>query len=158
MTYLSRAAHISECGRYRYMLERAWGSGTTRLLIVGLNPSTADALVDDPTIRRCVGFAKGLGYDGLLMGNLFAARSTSPAALGDFADPVGPENDAWLRKLQKRAHNVVAAWGNGGRLYGRSDQVLKKLRSLSCFGVTSLGEPRHPLYLAANTPLQPFQR
>src|ERR1700755_2395175 len=119
MTYLSQAAHISSCGRYRYMLERVWSEGNNSLLIVGLNPSTADALLDDPTIRRCVGFAKGLGYGGLLMGNLFAARSTSPSALTGFEDPVGPENDAWLLKLQHRAHATVAAWGNGGRLFER---------------------------------------
>lgn len=157
MPYLSQAAHISSCGRYRYMLERAWGRGNARLLIVGLNPSTADALLDDPTIRRCVGFAKGLGYDGLLMGNLFAARSTSPSALASFEDPVGPENDEWLLKLQNRARGTVAAWGNGGRLNGRSQQVLKEMKNVSCFGVTNLGEPRHPLYLPATTPLQRFQ-
>jgi hypothetical protein len=158
MTYLGRAAQISECGHYRYMLERVWGVGTTRLLIIGLNPSTADALVDDPTIRRCVGFARTLGYDGLLVGNLFAARSTSPANLQKFWDPVGPENDVWLQRLQKRAHRVVAAWGNGGRLLGRNQAVLRLLTAFDCFGVTSIGEPRHPLYLSADTALQPFPR
>jgi hypothetical protein len=158
MMYLGRAAHISDCGRYRYMLERVWGPGSSRLLIVGLNPSTADAFIDDPTIRRCVGFAKRFGYEGLLMANLFAARSTSPATLAGLEDPIGPENDTWLRLLEKRALCVVAAWGNGGRLHGRSQYVKSLLSNLRCFGLTGIGEPRHPLYLAAHTPLEPLTR
>jgi hypothetical protein len=138
------------------MLERAWGRGHSRLLIIGLNPSTADALLDDPTIRRCVGFARALGHDGLLVGNLFAARSTSPDALREFSDPVGPDNDAWLQKLEKRAARVVVAWGNGGCLAGRNQEVLRLITSPHCFGTTALGEPRHPLYLPASATLQPF--
>lgn len=138
------------------MLERVWGSGTSRLLVIGLNPSTADAYQDDATIRRCVSFAETLGAAGLLVGNLFAARSTSPQGLRNFADPVGLENDAWLGRLQRRASRVVVAWGNGGRLMGRNTRVLALVQTPYCFGITKLGEPRHPLYLPASVALRPF--
>jgi hypothetical protein len=140
------------------MLERAWGKGASRLLVIGLNPSTADASVDDPTIRRCVSFAKAFGFDGLLVGNLFAARATDPNHLESFADPIGPDNDSWIRKLQVRAERVVVAWGNGGRLGGRSEDVMKVLRSPYCLGTTRYGEPRHPLYLHQSTQLEPYRR
>lgn len=147
LDYRAGSAVISDCGKYRYALERSWGDGRSRLLIIGLNPSTADAAVDDPTVRRCVGFGKSLGFDGLLIGNLFAARSTSPAALVKFNDLVGPENDRWLVELQARAGQVIVAWGNGGRLNERGKEVMRLLRSPFCFGKTGAGEPRHPLYL-----------
>ena len=121
--------------------------------MVGLNPSTADGDADDPTVRRCVGFARTLGFSGLLVGNLFALRSTSPSQLSVANDPVGPENDRWLGELQARSTLVVAAWGNYGRLFGRSQIVLEILNTPKCFGVTAWGEPRHPLYLAASSKL-----
>lgn len=151
--YRDKSAVISDCFEYRYVLERVWGTNTSRLLVIGLNPSTADSMVDDPTIRRCVGFAQSFGYDGLLVGNLFAARSASPTRLKQIADPVGPDNDWWLDKLQSRANRVVAAWGNGGRLNGRSSDVFCSLKNPYCFGRTKLGEPRHPLYLRGSTVL-----
>ena len=154
--YLDTSATISVCTKYRYSLERVWDTGSTRVMIVGLNPSTADADSDDPTIRRCVGFARSNGFDGLLVTNLFAARSTSPAALLEMDDPVGPENDHWIGRLTRRATKVVIAWGNGGRLKRRDEEVLKVLAGSYCFGKTQLGAPRHPLYLARTTALQLF--
>lgn len=123
------------------------------MLVIGLNPSTADQSKDDPTIRRCVGFAKSLGYSGLLMANLFGFRSTQPEFLRACADPIGPENDEWLKNLHSQAALTVAAWGNWGQLFDRGSHVRARLSSLHCFGVTSKGEPKHPLYLAASTRL-----
>jgi hypothetical protein len=154
--YTASTATISECNRYRYSLERAWSAGTSRLLVIGLNPSTADSSADDPTVRRCVGFAKQFGFDGLLIGNLFAARSTSPVALRSFEDPIGPDNDMWLQKLQAKAGRVVVAWGNGGRNGGRSAAVIGLLRDPYCFGKTRMGEPLHPLYLPGSADLVRF--
>lgn len=156
MMYTSTAAEISACGRYRYFLERVWAAGSDRMLVVGLNPSTADATLDDATIRRCVGFAKAMGFSGLHMANLFALRSTDPKALQARTHPVGPDNDAWLAKLHGQATVVVAAWGNWGKLYDRGSVVRQQYPGLQCFGVTALGEPKHPLYLPATTKLCPL--
>jgi hypothetical protein len=154
--YRASSAVISHCGRYRYALERVWEEGLSRLLIVGLNPSTADGSTDDPTVRRCVGFGRSLGFSGLLVGNLFAARSTSPVALQQCDDPVGPENDRWLVELEQRADKVIVAWGNRGRLLNRNEQVLTLLRNPYCFGRTAAGEPRHPLYLRRGVAVEPL--
>lgn len=152
--YVIQRAEISACTSYRYVLERSWSAGTRRVLFVGLNPSTADAVEDDPTIRRCVGFAKGFGFDGMLMANLFAARSTKPSTLADFKDPIGPENDGWISVLERHADLVIAAWGNGGKFMGRSQFVREMLDDARCFGKTAKGEPKHPLYLPANCGLK----
>lgn len=126
------------------------------MLIIGLNPSTADASNDDATIRRCVHFAKVAGCSSLAMANLFAARSTDPKALSSFRDPIGPENDRWLANLYASSNIRVAAWGAWGYFLGRGEQVARQLPNLLCFGVTSKGFPRHPLYLANNTQLVPL--
>lgn len=154
--YISKTATLSSCQQYRYSLERIWETSDHLLLVVGLNPSTADADEDDPTIRRCVGFAKRLGFSGLLVANLFAARSTSPLGLKNFADPIGADNDLWLTRLQSRAARIVVAWGNGGSLGSRSGEVLKLLRDPYCFGKTQSGHPRHPLYLRGTSPIERY--
>lgn len=154
--YLISTAQISDCGAYRYALERAWSIGTSRMLFVGLNPSTADWVSDDPTIRRCVHFAKREGHDGLLMGNLFAFRTKSPAELRKAPLPVGSENDYWLEKLAERATQVVLAWGNHGRLLGRDRLVAVKFKGADCFGITKDGQPIHPLYQRSNALLRAF--
>lgn len=154
--YLISTAQISDCGAYRYALERAWSIGTSRMLFVGLNPSTADCVSDDPTIRRCVQFAKREGHDGLLMGNLFAFRTKSPAELRKALLPVGPDNDYWLKKLGERATQVVLSWGNHGRLLGRDQSVAAMFKGAFCFGITGEGQPTHPLYQRHDTPLRAF--
>src|SRR5882724_4976365 len=95
---IGNGAVLSDCERYRYALWRRWAERPA-VLFVGLNPSTADALQDDPTIRRCIRFAKAWGYGALYMGNLFAFRATDPRAMKAEADAVGPDNDGWLRQL-----------------------------------------------------------
>jgi hypothetical protein len=88
-----RAAVLSECGRYRYVLTRTWDHDLAACAFIGLNPSTADAHEDDPTIRRCIRFARDWGHGGLIMLNLFAWRSTDPRGLLDAIFPVGPPAD-----------------------------------------------------------------
>ena len=99
-------AKISDCGQYRYMLKRIWEQGKPLVLFICLNPSTADVEQDDPTVRKCISLARDLGYGGLIMANLFAFRATKPKDLKSARNPVGPENDAWLRKLRKQASVV----------------------------------------------------
>jgi hypothetical protein len=114
-----------------------------------LNPSTADEAVDDPTIRRCVGFARSWGFGGLAVGNLFAFRTPTPAALRSAPNPIGLGNDDWLARLRDESDLIVAAWGDHGRFLGRAAAVRAALPGLHHLGLTKLGEPRHPLYLPA---------
>jgi hypothetical protein len=147
---------VSPCGEYRYWLTRRLAMGERVVLFVGLNPSTADAAEDDPTIRRCVGFARRWGFDWLYMGNLYAYRSTDPKALYTVADPVGPDNQEALKWMAQRAELIVAAWGKN-RLNCYAHTLAGWLLSLpqtQCLGWNKDGSPKHPLYLAADTPLQ----
>jgi hypothetical protein len=125
-------------------------------MIIGLNPSTADETVDDPTIRRCAQFARSWGYGGLCMANLFAFRAAKPADMFAASDPIGRGNDEWLVKLAESAGVVVAAWGNGGTHLGRTEEVTRLIPNLYCLRMNRSGQPAHPLYLPANlrpTPL-----
>jgi hypothetical protein len=145
--------------RYRYVLWRVWGESARRLVVIGLNPSTADAPADDPTIRRLVAFAKGFRRDGLVMLNLFAFRATRPSLMLAADDPIGPDNDRYLDECTRGMQDiVVVAWGAIGAVRGRDREVAGRLRLCSpmCFGVTKSGQPRHPLYLKADTPLVRF--
>lgn len=116
-------------------------------MFVGLNPSTADETRDDPTIRRCMAFAKAWGYGGLCMTNLFSFRATDPKDMKAAADPVGPENDAHLLALAEGAGVIIAAWGANGTHKGRDKDVRKLLPTLYCLAMTKGGHPGHPLYL-----------
>ncbi|UXC17445.1 DUF1643 domain-containing protein [Comamonas squillarum] len=145
------AAVISDCGQYRYMLSRQIGLTDRVVTFIGLNPSTADATLDDPTIRRCIGFAKRRDAGLLVMVNLFALRSTDPRALQAHTEPVGPENDTWIDRAVSMADIAIAAWGNGGTLMGRSDAVRGRLQQrLEALAITNTGMPKHPLYVRAD--------
>ena len=117
------------------------------VMFVGLNPSTADAAKDDPTVRRCAGFARRWGFGGLYLVNLFACRATDPALFASIPDPVGPDNNAVIARTALGADMVVAAWGNLGHASERSHDVLAMLqRRVYCLDCTARGAPRHPLY------------
>jgi len=118
------------------------------ILLIGLNPSTADASHDDPTIRRCIGFARDWGCGGLWVLNLFAFRATFPRDLRAAEDPVGPRNDRWLRLVAGHCTRIVACWGNDGAFLGRSTDVRRMLGDrLEVIRLNASGEPAHPLYL-----------
>lgn len=145
-------ATISPCGKYRYRLSRVWGEGPERRVFVMLNPSTADAEHDDPTIRRCIAFAQAWGDSGLEVVNLFALRATDPRELkkAGAIHAIGPENDAHLLAATAMAGDrwVIAAWGTGGTLYGRDKQVRRLLAGrLAYLRLTKDGHPAHPLRL-----------
>lgn len=144
-------AVFSPCRQYRYKLWRTWHSEKPFLNVIGLNPSTADETVDDPTIRRCIQFAKDWGYGGLIMSNLFAFRATLPSVMKAQADPIGIENDQWLQASAAQAGLVLAAWGNDGEYLNRGRTVAAMIRNLHCLGVTKSGQPKHPLYLPKTT-------
>jgi hypothetical protein len=129
-----------------------------------LNPSTADAALDDPTIRRCMGFASDHGFGGIRVVNLFALRSTDPSELRSQPEPVGPENDTWLARTFGEAAQddlpVIAAWGVHGVFRGRDRQVIALGRRmgarLACLGTSKAGHPRHPLYIRRDQPFEEF--
>jgi hypothetical protein len=117
-------------------------------MVVGLNPSTADEVRNDPTVARCVNYARRWGLGGLIMMNAFAVRGTNPRVLREVPDPVGPDNDFWLSRMAREASLIVAAWGNHGLWLERQTKVLSLIdREVYCLGVTKQGAPRHPLYL-----------
>lgn len=150
---VQRGAVISECGNYRYAITRLWDVQIPGLLFIGLNPSTADADSDDPTLRRCMRFAESWGYGGVIMANLFAFRATNPGVLRQVPDPVGPDNDHWLGRLRAETELAVAAWGHSGTLHDRAHSVAGRLGKLYCLGRTKTGAPRHPLYVRGTAQL-----
>lgn len=193
MTYLHKGASISNCGRYRYRLWREWrGTGTDKTwawlkgedgkvavdgagaplgepksaLFIMLNPSTADGDQDDPTIRRCVGFAKAWGYDRMEVVNLFAWRATKPAdllAVNHPDDPVGENNREHIRRAAAGAGIIVCAWGAQGGHLGQDETTLgwlsdAQLRRCHALKTTKEGYPGHPLYIAASTVPVPFEK
>lgn len=149
-------ARLSDCGAYRYELGRRWARGPSVLFIM-LNPSTADATQDDPTIRRCIGFAKSWQMGALGVVNLFALRATDPAALRTAPDPVGPLNDDAIHDAIVSSRVVVAAWGAHAMAAERAAVVAEMAanasRPLCCLGTTKAGHPRHPLYLRRDATL-----
>lgn len=164
--HLSRAV-ISQCQTYRYTLDRIWDTSRPAALFIMLNPSTATAEVDDPTIIRCRKRAERAGCGSLTVVNLFAYRATNPDALALASDPVGPANDAWITvALANQPSLVVAAWGGsavkaGARLAAdRVTRVLELINAhdvpVKCLGTTKDGYPRHPLYVPAAQPLIDF--
>ena len=154
-------AVISDCGKYRYWLHRRWATGKGWLVFVMLNPSTADGLANDATLRRCIGFAQAFGYKGVIVVNMFAARSRYPDALRDMDDPVGPENDEYITAACEMASRVVVAWGADRMTKRRWRTVIRIIKDAgalpTCFGTTNRGEPLHPLYIAAGTKLKVYE-
>lgn len=142
--------------RYRYSLTRCWNSSGTKATFIMLNPSSADAKQNDPTISRCISFAEKLGCGSLEVVNLFAYRTAFPYELKDYRRPVGSLNDKYIETAIQTSNVIVAAWGNWGFLKGRDEVVIQLIGEkfpLFCFGLTSKGQPRHPLYLPGNTEL-----
>ncbi|MAH73865.1 MAG: hypothetical protein CMK29_07185 [Porticoccaceae bacterium] len=143
---MDRTASFSCCRRYRYALWRAWDKELPSILVFGLNPSTADERVDDATTRKCIGYAKSWGFGELCMVNLFAAVAKRPIELRDMDEPVGPQNDVWLKRVTLKHEVTLAAWGNGGEYLDRAAEVLRFIKPLYCLGKTVCGNPIHPLY------------
>lgn len=157
---MQSSAFFSDCGRYRYLLRRCWAKGE-QCAFVGLNPSTADNVNNDPTVRKCMRFAQSWGFSGMVLVNLYARRCRYPQALITSEDPVGAENDTWLTSIVNDAPLVIAMWGNhGARAYPtglrRDIEVMKCRDDWYCLGQTKLGAPKHPLYLPNATSLQTF--
>lgn len=149
---LDSGAIITPCGRYRYLLWRRWDPQRPVCMFIGLNPSTADETEDDPTIRRCINFAKAWGYGSLWMTNLCAFRATDPDIMrARQGAAIGPRNDEYLITCGRAAGIVVAAWGTGGVFRRREANVREYMEGSSIplyyLKLTKDGHPSHPLYL-----------
>lgn len=162
---MRKSAILSEDGKYRYLLERWWGPSRGVVgTFVMLNPSTADADIDDPTIRRCIEFAKSWGWSGICVRNLFAGRATKPEELFKMRNPVGPQNDQYLGgalfRTSKDVAPVVCAWGANPKARTAAERFIKRAQAMGhplyCLGTTKTGAPKHPLYLKGDTKLAPF--
>lgn len=154
---MHRDAVISTCGIYRYSLTRTWDTDLKSLCIIGLNPSTADAFKDDPTIRRCIGFGQRWGYGSLVMVNLFAYRATDPTELlrakDRGLDIIGEMNDEAIVDAASACSLTICAWGSN-KSWGRDRRVLTWLMGAGIvphvFRLNNDGGPGHPLYLPGN--------
>ncbi|MEP2668868.1 MAG: DUF1643 domain-containing protein [Cyclobacteriaceae bacterium] len=146
-----RTATFSQDRTYRYVLTRIWNPDLSKVMFIGLNPSTANEDIDDPTIRRLINFANTFGFGGLYMLNLFALVTPYPNDLVQCDDPIG-NNDEYLRVYKFKADKVVFAWGNF-KVNGRDLIVSSMFEEAYCLGVNNNGSPKHPLYLKADTKL-----
>ena len=145
-------ATFSGCETYRYTLGREWDPSLGRVCFCLLNPSTADEHVLDPTLTRCLGYAKRWGFGRMDVVNVFALRSTDPKGLRAVDDPIGPDNDDAIVEIASSADLVVAGWGTHASLMDRHDAALELLAPFDpcCWGLTKHGYPKHPLYLRAD--------
>lgn len=179
---IERKTIFSPCRRYRYTLWREWGDIRANLLpdphfdyypgrpdeylqVIGLNPSVADEKIDDPTVRRCINFAKTWGFGALCMTNAFAWRDTDPAKMKAASRPIGEFvvggelaelNDRWLLAISRGAGLIIAAWGKHGDYRGRNLRILELIPKLHCLGKNIDGSPKHPLYVRADTQPIPY--
>jgi hypothetical protein len=157
---VSKSAAISECGRYRWTLHRRWQYSQDRrvLCFVMLNPSTADGTDDDPTVRRCMGFAQAWGFGILSIRNLFPFRATDPRELLTAHDPTGGHRGNAELRAAMTADTVVVAWG-AKVPFGRDREAMAILSGtpLYCLGRTKAGHPRHPLYVRKDRELELFK-
>lgn len=151
--WAASGAHFDAMRVYRYALWRVWDLAEPLVTFCMLNPSTADEHFLDPTIRRCIAFAKEWGFGGLIVVNAFALRSTDPGALYRAQDPIGAENDAAILRARDISERVICAWGVHGAFMGRGAGVLELIgrERASHLGLTKHGHPKHPLYLARTT-------
>lgn len=155
-----RRAVFDETRRFRYLLVRDWRGlfPAPMLTVCMLNPSTADENVDDPTVRRVIGFARRRGYGGVEVVNAFALRSTDPKLLYSDPSPVGPLNDKYIVTSARRSFQVLVAWGKHGAFLDRAREVATLLlatgKPIVCLGRNKDGSPCHPLYLPDETPFE----
>ena len=153
------SADFSHCGRYRYRLKRRWAQGPA-LMFIQLDP-TAGADRDDATVRHDVGFAHRFGYSAITASNIYAGKATQPHDLAAMADPIGPDNDAYIDRAAAEHDLIVFAWGrhvDPARARAVASRVwricVQTGASVACLGWTANSQPKHPLHLRADTPLQ----
>lgn len=163
-----KSADISSCGKYRYSLSRMWGSSNQGIVYgyFGINPSTADASIDDATVKKWIGFTKRNNGRGFLVGNAFAYRATNVKDLSKTDNPVGENNILYIQKIINTVDVIVPCWGNSSKVSKNLrpqleiilDQILKSGKPVKIFGKTKSGDPLHPQMLAYSTSLIDYTR
>lgn len=149
---MQKSAFISECGQYRYELTRTWLTGGKNIAFIMLNPSTADADNDDPTMNRVISFCQKWGFGSVTVGNLFALRATNPKDLYFHPDPIGEQNDWQLQRIIRKSEAVICAWGSHGHYKDRAHDVFHKIDKPKYYlDLTIFNEPKHPLYIKGDT-------
>ena len=143
---MESSARFSDCRNYRYELWRKW-EDKPYCMFIGLNPSTADETLNDPTVRRCIDYAERWGYGALCMTNIFSYRATDPKVMMAFGEPIGLDNNRTLKTLASSAGVVVAAWGKDGSYMNIDKEVIDMIPFLRCLKKNGDGSPAHPLYL-----------
>ena len=159
--FMDAGATFSPCKKYRYRLWRHWeNAGKPMITWILLNPSTADEIVNDPTVERCERRARQMGYGGMELVNIFAFRSTDPVIMKQQEDPIGPDNDRAIIEAAQLSGLVVCAWGTHGAHLERGKKVAALLRHngilLHCLTETASGHPGHPLYVGYDVLPKPF--
>jgi len=149
-------AIFSEDARYRYLLWRIWDETKPPVLFIGVNPSTADGEKKDPTLGRMIGFAKDIGFGGIYVANLYAIVSKIPEIIRKIDDPIGPENDTFLKQKASEGIAVIFCWGSFPWISDRANRVQEMFSDPYCLGCNSDGSPKHPLYLPAATKPERF--
>lgn len=150
---MQKSAIISSCGKYRYRLERTWDTSKWVMMFIMLNPSIADAEIDDPTIRRCIGFAESWWYGWIIVWNLFPFRATNPKDLIEENTPFTLENSKYLYEMSEISDLILCAWWNQQiveKLYKKFPRympLVSIIKQLSCIELSKGGVPKHPLYL-----------
>lgn len=156
-----RGSAIFNGEKYRLELRREWAPEKGTVNFVMLNPSIATEFKDDPTIRRCIGFARAWGFGAIVVTNLFSFRSTNPHLLKKQEDPVGPGNDEHILEVARKSQKVILAWGAHGVLKCQDLQVIQLLQNdeieIECLGYTAEGCPQHPLYVPATRTPMPYR-
>lgn len=150
---LSKGAIFSEDRKYRYSLWRNWDPICEKLLFIGLNPSNANEIKDDPTITRCMRRAVNGGFGGLIVANLYAYVSSIPDVLLGEGDFVGEENDLFLKYMIGISGQVLCGWGSFKPVKQRASKVLEMIKEPYCLGVNADGQPKHPLYIGYKIPM-----
>jgi len=149
--FMNRGAVFTDRKFYRYVLWRIWDERKQCVTFIALNPSTANELRDDPTVNKMMGFAARWNGGGIYVVNLFAVVSSNPAIISEARDPVGPENDRYIKEYAAKSGITVAAWGDIALLNGRDIDVIQMVPGLKCLGKTKSGHPLHPLYVPWGT-------
>lgn len=160
MKHIDKGAEFSDCGKYRYYLLRIWDIEKPFALCIGLNPSTANGIDDDPTIRNLCTLLDTYGFGGFYMANLFAVISSDPDYLRSCPDPI-KDNDKWLTYLEGVTNETIFCWGSFKQAEYRAKKIIQKFPDALCFGKTSAGKPMHPLaatvWQKSKCKLQPFK-
>ena len=154
---IPKGAVFTEDRKYRYALWRVWNTHRPLMMLIGLNPSKANEITDDPTITRGIARSYKAGFGGLLMANLYAYVSTDPNVLLGNGQFIGELNDDYIRRMICMSSRQLCGWGSFPPVAKRASSVLAMITEPYCLGVNKDGQPKHPLYIGYDVPMVKYQ-